>query len=69
MLIPLEGMEKETEMKLENAGALFTKGDRFSQACGLNKYWPQGRAVYYNHDMNFFVWINREDHLEIISLD
>ena len=47
---------------------LFKAGDRFLQAAGLNRDWPQGRGIYHNEDRTFLVWVNEEDHLRIISM-
>ena len=47
---------------------LFKAGDRFLEAAGLNRDWPEGRGIYHNWDKTFLVWINEEDHLRIISM-
>jgi len=47
---------------------LFKEGDRFLQACGLNRDWPNGRGIYHNKDKTFLVWVNEEDQLRIISM-
>jgi len=48
---------------------LFKEGDRFLDACGLNRDWPSGRGIYHNKDKTFLVWINEEDQLRIISME
>merc|ERR1712195_183235 len=30
---------------------------------------PDARGIFHNKEMNFFVWINEEDHLRIISME
>ena len=40
---------------------LFKEGDRFLDACGLNRDWPEGRGIFHNHDKTFLVWVNEED--------
>lgn len=40
---------------------LFKEGDRFLEAAGLNRDWPEGRGIYYNENISFLVWINEED--------
>ena len=34
---------------------------------GITRDWPDGRAIYFNNDMNIFAWINQKDHLRFIS--
>jgi len=48
---------------------LFKKGDRFQEAAGINRDWPNSRGCFISHDTRFRVWINEEDHLRIISMD
>ena len=40
---------------------LFKEGDRFLEACGLNREWPEGRGIFHNEAKSFLVWINEED--------
>ena len=47
---------------------LFKEGDRFLDACGLNRNWPEGRGIFHNNDKTFLVWVNEEDQLRIISM-
>jgi arginine kinase len=47
---------------------LFKEGDRFLEACGLNRNWPEGRGIFHNDAKSFLVWINEEDQLRIISM-
>jgi len=47
---------------------LFKEGDRFLEACGLNRDWPEGRGIFHNNDKTFLVWVNEEDQLRIISM-
>ncbi len=47
---------------------IFREGDRFLQACGLNRDWPNGRGIFHNKDKTFLVWVNEEDQLRIISM-
>lgn len=48
---------------------LFKEGDRFLEAAGLNRDWPEGRGIFHNNDKTFLVWINEEDQLRIISME
>ena len=47
---------------------VFREGDRFLEACGLNRDWPSGRGIFHNEDKTFIVWVNEEDQLRIISM-
>ena len=47
---------------------LFKEGDRFLEACNLNRNWPEGRGIFHNDDKTFLVWVNEEDQLRIISM-
>ncbi len=65
---PLDGMSKEVSAKLIEDHFLFKAGDRFLEAAGLNRDWPEGRGIYHNDEKTFLVWINEEDQLRIISM-
>lgn len=47
---------------------MFKEGDRFLEAAGLNRDWPEGRGIFHNNEKTFLVWINEEDQLRIISM-
>ena len=47
---------------------LFKEGDKYLEACGLNRDWPDGRGIFHNNDKTFLVWVNEEDQLRIISM-
>ena len=47
---------------------LFKEGDRFLDACGLNREWPANRGIFHNSAKTFLVWVNEEDQLRIISM-
>jgi len=61
-------MDAATQKQLIDDHFLFKEGDRFLEACGLNRNWPEGRGIYHNDDKTFLVWINEEDQLRIISM-
>lgn len=65
----LETMEKEEQENLINSHLLFKEGDRFLEAAGLNRDWPEGRGIFYNKAKSFLVWVNEEDQLRIISME
>ncbi|MBU0971391.1 MAG: arginine kinase [Proteobacteria bacterium] len=51
----------------------FPKGDRFQNAAGINRNFPDSRGIFSSHtkikDKQFMVWVNEEDHLRIISME
>ena len=61
-------MSKEDQEQLIADHFLFKEGDRFLQACNLNRNWPNNRGIYHNNDKTFLVWVNEEDQLRIISM-
>ena len=65
---PLSGMDAAVQKQLIDDHFLFKEGDRFLEACGLNRNWPEGRGIYHNDAKSFLVWINEEDQLRIISM-
>lgn len=64
----LKTMSKEDQKQLIDDHFLFKEGDRFLDACGLNRDWPDGRGIFHNDAKTFLVWINEEDQLRIISM-
>ena len=44
------------------------EGDRFLEACNLNRDWPSGRGIFHNTAKTFIIWVNEEDQLRIISM-
>jgi len=61
-------MNEETREKLVADHFLFKRGDRFLEACNLNRDWPSGRGIFHNESKTFLVWVNEEDQLRIISM-
>lgn len=64
----LDGMDPATQQQLIDDHFLFKEGDRFLDACGLNRNWPKGRGIFHNDAKTFLVWVNEEDQLRIISM-
>lgn len=63
-------MDKEKEEKLRNNGNLFQEPDStllLSSGCG--RHWPDARGIFHNDAENFFVWVNEEDHMRIVSTE
>ncbi len=65
---PINGMSEEVSAKLIEDHFLFKAGDRYLEAAGLNRDWPEGRGIFHNDEKTFLVWINEEDQLRIISM-
>jgi len=62
-------MDKEKEEKLRKSGNLFQEPDStllLSSGCG--RHWPDARGIFHNDAENFFVWVNEEDHIRIVSM-
>jgi len=38
-----------------------------SSGCG--RHWPDARGIFHNEASNFFVWVNEEDQMRIISME
>jgi creatine kinase/arginine kinase len=64
----LEGMDEKTQQQLIDDHYLFKEGDRFLEACNLNRDWPSGRGIFHNAQKTFLIWVNEEDQLRIISM-
>ncbi|MEA3523467.1 MAG: phosphagen kinase [Campylobacterota bacterium] len=65
---PIKGMSEDDRVRLIGEHFLFKAGDRFLEATGLNRDWPDGRGIFHNDEKTFLVWINEEDQLRIISM-
>jgi protein-arginine kinase len=65
---PLDGMSDADQKQLVDDHFLFKEGDRFLEACNLNRDWPSGRGIFHNEAKSFLVWVNEEDQLRIISM-
>ena len=55
-------------IKILTVFSKYREGDRFLEACNLNRDWPSGRGIFHNNDKTFLVWVNEEDQLRIISM-
>jgi len=61
-------MSEADQKQLIEDHFLFKKGDRFLEACALNRDWPAGRGIFHNKEKSFLIWVNEEDQLRIISM-
>lgn len=64
----LGNMSEADRQQLVADHFLFKEGDRFLEACNLNRDWPEGRGIFHNNEKTFLVWVNEEDQLRIISM-
>ena len=64
----LNSMTEADRKQLIEDHFLFKEGDRFLEACGLNRDWPSGRGIFHNKEKTFLVWVNEEDQLRIVSM-
>jgi len=63
------GMSDEKEEQLRSNGNLFQEPDStllLSSGCG--RHWPDARGIFHNDAQNFFVWVNEEDQMRIVSM-
>merc|ERR1712193_18702 len=63
------GMSLEKEEELRSNGNLFQEPDStllLSSGCG--RHWPDARGIFHNEAQNFFVWVNEEDQMRIVSM-
>merc|ERR1739844_618268 len=67
----MEGaMDEKKEKELRDNGNLFQEPNStllLSSGCG--RHWPDARGIYHNDAENFFVWVNEEDQMRIVSME
>jgi len=67
----MEGaMDEAKEEALRSNGNLFQEPDStllLSSGCG--RHWPDARGIFHNDAENFFVWVNEEDQMRIVSME
>jgi hypothetical protein len=57
----LDSLSEKDRKQLIEDHFLFKEGDRFLDACGLNRNWPKNRGIYHNDQKTFLTWVNEED--------
>jgi len=63
-------MNSAMEDRLRKNGNLFQEPDStllLSSGCG--RHWPDARGIFFNKAENFFVWVNEEDQMRIVSME
>lgn len=38
-------------------------------SANMARDWPDARGIWHNHDKDFLVWVNEEDHIRLISME
>ncbi|XP_068214749.1 arginine kinase 1-like [Palaemon carinicauda] len=64
----LKDISSEEQEELLEKHLLFKQGDRFLEAAGASRFWPEGRGIFLNENNTLVVWVNEEDHMRIISM-
>ncbi len=64
-----KGLVPSQMQDLLNRKQAFPKGDRFQDAAGINRNFPDSRGIFASLDKKFMIWVNEEDHLRIISME
>ncbi|KAH9488791.1 hypothetical protein Btru_058790, partial [Bulinus truncatus] len=65
---PLTSVNIEMRQTLLSKDLMPTDTNRFLEAAGAYRQWPEGRGVYFNEAMTFVAWVNHEDHLKLMSI-
>lgn len=63
-------MSEEMATQLRSSGNLFQEptGPALLAAAGAGRDWPNNRGIFVADTKQFFVWVNEEDHMRIISM-
>lgn len=64
-------MPQEMQKELRSTGNLFQEptGPALLAAAGAGRDWPDNRGIFIADSRKFFVWVNEEDHMRIISME
>jgi len=67
----LGSLEGEKLKELRGNGNLFQEptGPALLAAAGAGRDWPNNRGIFCGDSGKFFVWVNEEDHMRIISME
>jgi len=67
--LPFKGVTPSRMQDLLSRKLAFPRGDRFQDAAGINRDFPDSRGIFVSQDKKFMIWVNEEDHLRIISME
>lgn len=64
-------MSDEMAAELRSNGNMFQKpdGPQLLAVAGAGRDWPDNRGIFCADNRKFFVWVNEEDHMRIISME
>jgi len=67
----LSSMSEEMTKELRGNGNLFQEptGPALLAAAGAGRDWPNSRGIFCADSRKFFIWVNEEDHMRIISME
>lgn len=67
----LSEMSDETAATLRGNGNLFQEptGPALLAEAGAGRDWPNSRGIFCSDNGKFYVWVNEEDHMRIISME
>ena len=68
--VPLDSLSAQRRSELIANGSLFhsPNGVTLLEAAGAARLWPQNRGIFCAESERFFIWVNEEDHMRIISM-
>ena len=62
-------MTEEERQQLTDDHFLFDKPESpLLQSSRMDRDWPDARGIWHNIEKNFLIWINKEDHIQIVSM-
>lgn len=64
----LSSLDHDTQENLIKEHVLFRLDNRFRSAVGHANMGVEGRGVFFNEDKTFVVWVNEEDHMQVICM-
>ncbi len=67
--MPIKNISESEQIYLKKKHFLFSGKDRFQNAAGIERDWPESRGIFLSDDEKSIVWVNEEDHLRIISME
>ena len=65
----LASLTEQEEKQLTEDNFFFKIGDRFQEAAGINRDWPEARGIFHNKDKTLLIWVNDEDQLKVMSME
>jgi len=62
-------MTEEEQQQLINDHLLFEKPvSPLLLSSRMARDWPDARGIWYNEEKNFLIWVNEQDHTQVISM-